>query len=175
MPGPDEERRTEQAAFEHAAGFKDAPSKDEARARAAALVDAKAGEAEQEKVRDLAPEAKRRLTPNEFKDAVDSRKEEKVSTALLDQKAAAHAGLVDAINANVKIVLTTALRGLMATHGGIPAQLVLNAFAWQAGNILAATIQGDLAPVIQARKMFGDMFADGVRKAKIMPEQMPNG
>ena len=73
----------------------------------------------------------------------------------------------------IRQVIGTMMRGLMVSAPGVPPHVLLNAIAWQTGNLMAGAIQGDLATVLSLRKGFKDAFADGISKSAIATPPMP--
>ena len=64
------------------------------------------------------------------------------------------------------------LRGLLVSCPGYPPHIIINAIAWQTGNLLAGAFQADLQTAFALRKALNDAFGDGVKKAPIQPPQL---
>jgi hypothetical protein len=73
----------------------------------------------------------------------------------------------------VRQVVGTVLRGLLVSAPGFPPHVVMSVIAWQTGNLMADALQADIATAVTLRKLFMDLFCDGVRKAKIVHAPPP--
>jgi len=90
--------------------------------------------------------------------------------------AAAINNLNEMVAKPVRIVMGTMVRGLLISSPGVQPHIVMNAIAWQIGNMLASSIQSDNLPaLLQLRKGFTDAFNDGMAKGKIIAPEMPKG
>lgn len=88
-----------------------------------------------------------------------------------DPRAVAHQQLRQ-IQEPVRMVVGTTIRGLLVSVPGVPADVLLNAIAWQVGNLLGSSLEGDLAVMLRLRNGFKAAFEDGVNKAKIVSPKM---
>ena len=75
--------------------------------------------------------------------------------------------LVAKISPNIKVVLTTTVRGLLTGFPGIPPHVLLSIIAAETGTIVGGALQGDLGPMMQLRNTFRDAFNEGMRKAPL--------
>lgn len=79
------------------------------------------------------------------------------------------------LEAPLKHVIGTMVRGVMTGTPGVPPHLVLNAISWMTGHIVASSINADIATLVAVRRGFRECFEDGIKKTKMVqpPMQMP--
>lgn len=78
-----------------------------------------------------------------------------------DSGAAAKARAV--IDAQIRQIIGTLVRGILVSAPGVPAHEVLNSISRVTGGLVAESIVADLATQFQLRKGFKDSFDDGVK------------
>lgn len=81
---------------------------------------------------------------------------------------AALAAQLGTITGPIKTVVDAMIRGVVIQHRNVPPHVVLNAIAWQTGNLLGMVLQGDLRTMFQIRRGMNEAFADGVKKAPLV-------
>jgi len=84
---------------------------------------------------------------------------------------AALAAQLGQITGPIKTVVDAVVRGVLIQHNGVAPHVLLNAIAWQTGNVLATTLQGDMKSLFQIRRGMQEAFADGVKKAPMVDPQ----
>lgn len=85
-----------------------------------------------------------------------------------DTGAAAKARAV--LDAQIRQIIGTVVRGILVSAPGVPAHEVLNSISRVTGALVSEAVIADLAGHFQLRKGFKDAFHDGVKAA---PMQQP--
>lgn len=73
-----------------------------------------------------------------------------------------------ALQGPVRIVMGTVIRGLLVSAPGIQPAMVLNVIAWTAGHILASSLKGDLATLLQIRTALKKAFEEGIKSVSVV-------
>lgn len=68
------------------------------------------------------------------------------------------------MDAPMRAVLSTMLRGLLTAFPGVPSHVIMTMVAAQTGELLGAALQGDLMTLINIRKGFIEAFNEGIRR-----------
>lgn len=76
---------------------------------------------------------------------------------------------ITAMDPEVQAIIANAVAGMVARGPqGMPPVVILNLIAWKTGNVLANSLQGDIATLAKFRKGFIEAFNEGVQKAPIV-------
>lgn len=86
----------------------------------------------------------------------------------VSSEVAALAAQLGVITAPVKTVVDAMIRGMLLQHHNVAPHVILNAIAWQTGNVLGTVLQGDLQQIFLIRQGMQEAFADGVKKAPVV-------
>jgi hypothetical protein len=89
----------------------------------------------------------------------------------VSDEVAALAAQLGHITGPIKTVVDAVIRGVLMQHRAVAPHVVLNAIAWQTGNLLGTVLQGDLATMFKIRQGMQDAFTDGIKKAPLVDPQ----
>lgn len=73
--------------------------------------------------------------------------------------------MVDQLTPMIRAAVHTTMRGLMTGFPGVPPHVVLAMTCFETGFFAGQALGGDIASVVQIRKMMNNSFADGVKRA----------
>lgn len=79
------------------------------------------------------------------------------------------------LNAPIRQVVGTMIRGLLVSCPGVPPHVILSVVAWQTGNLIADAMVADLKTQFELRKTFKDSFHDGVKQAPLRQPEVHGG
>lgn len=74
--------------------------------------------------------------------------------------------------ARMKPVIDTVLAGIMLSSQGVPPDIAMRVIARLVGMNLAASVAGELTPVLKLRAKLKEEFAAGISAAEIRPSHM---
>src|ERR1700682_4469150 len=92
------------------------------------------------------------------------------------EQLAASTEAIQKLEAPLRQVIGTMMRGLLVSTPGVAPHVVLNAICWQVGHLAAEVIQADLKTTFEIRRSFKASFDAGVGKARVVqPMAAPAG
>lgn len=77
----------------------------------------------------------------------------------------------DLLDAQVRLIVGTVIRGLLVSAPGVQPVDLLNSICRETGNLVAGAVNGDIAAVLNIRSGFKKNFEFGVKKAPLLQQQ----